>query len=281
MTTVRPTVVVGVADKQTAAVRYAVAEAERLNRRLRVVHCWVAPMPTAALYVGAATVAEMRQEGMAVLDGARTTVAETSSAIEVDYILADGAPVNVLLEEAEQAETLVIGVDDVPWIERFLGGVASGHLATSAKCPVVVVPDRDGPRAVGGGVVVTVDGETSARGPLRYAFEAAGARGEDLHVLHVIPHGSTPDQVESRGANLAEVMAGWQDQFPEVAVTRSTSAGSPADECIAATTEASLVVIGRHNGHTKPFGRSRQTAISVVRGARCPVAVVPLDHGVL
>ncbi|KQX75861.1 MULTISPECIES: universal stress protein [Aeromicrobium] len=271
-------VLVGVADKQPAAVAYAVAEAVRLRRPLRVVHCWALPSPASAFYVGSETLGAMRVEGQEVLDAAAAVVADSGVDLEVEYVMTDGSPVDVLSEAATRAAALVLGSDDVPWFDRFLGGEMSGHLARTAACPVVVVPERNVPGTGTGGVVVTVDGDTSAAGPLRYAFEQADARQEALHVLHAAPEATLREDFQNHHANVAEIVAGWKEQYPDVSVFRSTTDGAPVDECIQATAEASLVVIGRHHGHSTPFAKARPIALTVLRKAQCPVAVVPLDY---
>lgn len=272
-------VVVGVADKQPIAMHYAIAEAGRLQRSLRVVHCWALPVVTSEFYIAPDAVEAMRTSGAVVLDDARAIVEEMSPAPTTEYVIADGSPSNVLKQESEVAAALILGSDDVPWFDRFLGGETSGYLARSSACPVVVVPERNVPGRGSGGVVVTIDGDTSATGPLKYAFEQADLRHEHLHVLHAAPEATLRADFEAHRANVAEVVAGWQELFPGVTVHRSTTEGAPADECIRATAEASLVVIGRHHGHTTPFARVRPIAMTVLRNAQCPVAVVPLDYG--
>lgn len=272
-------VLVGVADQQPAVIAYAVAEAVRQQRPLRVVHCWALPSTASALYVGSATLGAMRVEGQEVLDAAMAVVASSGVEVEVDYVMADGSPVNTLAAAAAEAAALVLGSDDVPWIDRFLGGEVSGHLARTAACPVVVVPERIVPGTGTGGVVVTIDGDTPAAGPLRYAFEQADARREPLHVLHAAPEASVRQDFQNHHANVAEVVAGWKELYPDVTILRSTTDGTPADACIEATAEASLVVVGRHHGHSIPFARARPIALTVLRQAQCPVAVVPLDYG--
>ncbi|MET0448457.1 MAG: universal stress protein [Aeromicrobium sp.] len=274
-------VLIGVADKQPAAMKYAIAEAGRLKRSLRVVHCWALPVVASELYIDAAAVDAMQADGETVLDDARSLVAETSPALDAEYLIANGAPANVLGHEAQQAAVLILGSDDVPWFERLLGGEVSGYLARTAPCPVVVVPERNvpGTGTGAGGVVVTIDGDTSAAGPLRYGFEQADARHELLHVLHAAPEATLREDFQNHLANVAEVIAGWQELYPDVTVLRSTTEGATVEECIDATSEASLVVIGRHHGHSTPFARARPIAMTVLRKAQCPVAVVPLDYG--
>lgn len=170
----------------------------------------------------------------------------------------------------------------MPWLERVRGGGLSSHLARVATCPVVFVPERGelaGTDRATWGVVVTIDGETSAAGPLRYAFEQADVRGEPLHVLHAAPASTFGPGLTAHRANVAEVVAGWQEQFPSVEVVRSTSDGSASDASIRATFNASLLVMGQHHGHDTPLTMLWPVARTVLQGAHCPVVVVPLDFG--
>lgn len=270
-------VLIGVADKQPMALHYALAECVRLRRPLRVVHCWALPAAAPEFYVGPDAVEAIRTDAEAVLADARQVVAEVAPTVNVEYVIVDGAPANALRQEAEQAALLVLGSDDVPWLDRLLGGEVSGYLARTAACPVVVVPERD--VAATGGVVVTVDGDTPAAGPLLYGFEQADARREPLRVLHAAPGATVREDFENHQANVAEVMAGWQERFPDVSVIQSTTESALTSACAKATAEASLAVFGRHHGRSTPFTRARPIAMAVLRTAQCPVAVVPLDYG--
>lgn len=272
-------VVVGVADQQSVVVRYAVAEAQRLGRSLRVVHCWPMPAVGVEWVMGADSTELTKDDGKVVLDHARAVVAEMSPELDVEYVVAYGSPASILIDQGREAAELVLGADDLPWFERFLGGELSAHLARAAQCPVVVVPEQIEPGSADGGVVVSIEGHSSASGPLRYGFEQADLRQEPLHVLHAVPAGTIGADLEIQRANVAEIIAGWGEQFPGVEVLRSTTDGARSDACIQATSRASLVVMGRHHGRTTPLTLLRPIASTVLRGAQCPVVVVPLDYG--
>lgn len=278
MSTAPRPVVVGVSEKQLVAVRFAAAEALRHDKPLRVVHCYGLPAAAAEFYMGYDVLQSLRVAGEAVLDDARTIV-DGDHAPGSEYVLVTGAPANVLIEESREAHCVVLGADDIPWFDRMLGGEVAGHIARKAHCPVVVVPERAFPDAPTGGVVVTVDGDTSAAGPLRYGFEQADARSEDLHVLHAAPAATSQADFEQHQVNVAEVIAGWRELYPDVRVDTTSTSGDPVETCIAATGGASLVIIGRPHGGNISFALARPLAMKVLREARCPVAVVPADHG--
>lgn len=254
-------VVVGVAEKQPVAVRLAVEEAVRAATSLRVVHCSSLPAAAAELYPGDDLRSQLRAAGESVLDEAKLVVEAQPLVPKVEYMLGAGPAGNILLEQARTAKSVVIGSDDVPWFDRMLGGAVASYLVRKADCA--------------GGVVVTIDGDTSAAGPLRFGFEQADARHEELHVLHAAPLATTRLDFENHQANVREVVAGWQEQYPDVRVNVSSTSGKPFESCIAATANSSLMVIGRPHGHTRPFGLARPLAVQVLREARCPVAVVP------
>ncbi|MEO6470166.1 MAG: universal stress protein, partial [Aeromicrobium sp.] len=130
-----------------------------------------------------------------------------------------------------------------------------------------------------GGIVVTVDGATDARGPLTFAFEAADRRREELHVLHVVPPATSEADEEEHRLNIAEVLSGWADDFPSVKVFRSLVFGQTDEACIGATSLANLVVVGRPHGISLPFSLVRPVAVSVIKEANCPVAVIPPNYG--
>lgn len=273
-------VVVGIAGEQVAVVRWAVAEAERRKRPLRVVHSWAMASISAEAYVMADTATMQRTDAELVLNQARELVEQLAPDLAAEFVVEYGSAANVLIQESRDAVSVVVGSDDASWVGRLLGGELSAHLGRAGRCPVVVVPERLAPGTGTGGVVVAVDGETSAEGPLRYAFEQADSRGERLLVMHSIPASSTPAEVTQHRANLAEVVAGWQEQFPSVHVDQMMIEGRVVDVCIEATAEAGMLVLGHHHGRTSPSDILHPVATAVLRGARCPVVMVPLDYTV-
>ncbi len=276
ITAPRP-VVLAVSGKQPAAVQFAVEEAARCRTSLRVVHCYQLPAASAELYLDAGIVASFRDAGQAVLDETRVLIDEIGGT-RAEYVLTNNSPHVELDAESQHALSIVLGTDDVTWFDRLLGGAVAAHLVRIAACPVIVVPEQEFQTAPARGVVVTIDGDTSAAGPLRYGFEQADARSETLHVLHAAPGATTQEDIDIHGANLAEVVAGWQEQYPDVSVVLSSTSGDPVETCVDSTAGASLVVVGRPHGNSAPLAITRPLAVQVIRTARCPVAIVPSSH---
>lgn len=272
-------VVVGVADKQPTALRFALREAHRRGTHLRVVHSAGLPVQASAAYAGGAAGAEvlegLREAGQQILDDARHFIEQEVTPATVTYVLTAVAPIEALESEATEAGTVVIGADDLSWPDRLLGGATASHVALHATAPVVVVPERVYPTSSTGGVVIALDGDSPARGPLQFAFEQAAARGHALHVMHAIPPGTTRPDAEGIRANIGEILAGWTTTYPGVRVLLSFPIDEPDDACVRATERSELVVIGRPHRHGLPFVLARPLAAEVLRHAQCPVAVVP------
>lgn len=270
-------VVVGVSVDQPSVLLYALREAARLRTTVRVVHCYAAL--AGDVYVGSDSHEAMRAAGAEVLTQARKIVEASDPSAEVEYILERGDPGACLVDEAKEAHVMVVGADDASWLERMLGGNVSGHLALHAACPVVVVPQSSDGNGRTDGVIVTLDGDTSSAGPLRYGFEQADFRTEELHVLHATPVATTAQDTAVLTAKVESEVARWSAMSPNVQVRFSVTTGDVRDECIRATSRASLLVIGRPHGHAMSFALTRPLALVVLREARCPVAIVPADYG--
>lgn len=257
-------VVAGLSSDQPAVIGYTLLEAERLGTSVRLVHCHVASASMGA---------------RSVLGGAREAVQELGSSVDVAYSLHRGEAGASLIAEAAQAAVVVVGARDESWLERMLGGDLTGRLVAGATCPVVIIPAVLPAECRTGGVVVTLDGDTSAAGPLRYGFEQADLRGEGLHVLHAAPVGTSKDDTEALIDKVTAEVARWNAVTPTVPTRLSLTSGDALTECVLATAQASLLVIGRPHGHSPLFALARPVALRVLREAQCPVAIVPARYG--
>ena len=274
---IRP-IVVGVEDKQLAALRYALSEAALKGCGVRVVHAY--SMSTAGPALSGEDIMEASAaDAYAIVDRARDFIESQKTAVPVEYAVEFGAPTQVLQEESLKARTLVLGPENASWYERILAGEDGSWLSTRAECPVVIIPENWYQHEVRrGGIVVTIDGATDAHGPLTFAFAAADRRNQELHVLHVVPPATSEQDEEELRLNIAEVLAGWTDKYPTVRVLRSLVFGETDEACIRSTSLANLVVVGRPHGRSLPFSLTRPVAVSVLKEANCPVAVVPTNY---
>lgn len=251
-------IVVGIAEEQPATLHFAVAEARRTGLDLEVVHC-----------AGDAPAA------MQVLEDARAAVLREPDPPPSHFRMSDATPIDELLQVSTEAAEIVIGSDNPSWFSRLLSPAVAQTLAFSARCPVVVVPEKVPGPPWARGVVVGIEAVRPEEHVLRFAFEQADRRGCELQVLHALPVDAWVGELEAHEAAIAEALAGWREKFPDVLVTRRFVQGDPTRVCTRATMRAELVVIGQPHGDRVPFGLGRPMSDALLQRANGPVAIVP------
>ncbi|KAA5834911.1 universal stress protein [Saccharopolyspora hirsuta] len=255
-------VVVGVdgSEQSVAALAWAVGEAELRGAAVRIV---------------------------VIDDSAAGSIADrfrsTNLATEVSAEIACGRPATELIRCSERAQLLVLGARG----RGMLLGSLSTKVAMHARCPVVVVREH---RSGSGPVLVGVDGTPHGQHVLQFAFEAAAARRAELAVMQVWEapgaEGSVvlapPEELaEARGEaerSLRTQLAGWREQYPDVAVRRHTPRGHPVAALTERAREAQLLVVG-HRNRKGLFAALLlgSVASGVLHRAHCPVAVICSD----
>ncbi len=137
-------------------------------------------------------------------------------------------------------------------------------------------------------IVVGVDGSPASESALRWAHDHVAAVGGTIEVVmswnehpvlagisETVGGGVPLDQVEAQSNALldATISAATPDGS-KVTVKRSLVSGPPGDALVAASSGASLLVVGRHSGGALSELLGSVTA-QVVRNAACPTVVVP------
>lgn len=280
MNTANRPVVIGILDQQPSALSFAIAQAQSTRSPLHVIHSAGFPSQLSEFYAGSSLLEDLRADGQQVLDAARRFVEEQAPEVDTQYILTDVPPLQALEDVAAEARVIVLGTDDVPWLDRLLRTTVTGHLARHAPCPVVVVPELSYSGRFEGDIILTLHGDTVADGPIRFAFEQADTHDRVLHVLHATPPGTLRSDSEEIRADIAEVLAGWRERYPDVMVLPAYASGDAKTIVLRATESAGLVVVGRPHGHARPFAVSRPLATEVLRRCHGPVAVVPATYPV-
>ena len=139
------------------------------------------------------------------------------------------------------------------------------------------------------GITVGVDGSERSRAALEWAIREAGLRGASLTVLTVNPVASNywtgsaehypADQPATEAIHKAAEDAVQQavsqvgDPGPASVTVRAVS-GLPAQELVAASADADLVVVGARGGGGFVKLRLGSVTNQVVSHAACPVVVV-------
>jgi nucleotide-binding universal stress UspA family protein len=283
-------IIVGVDDSPAAkaAVGWAAHDAELRSIPLTLVHA-VSPNLTtwsdAPLSPGLAE--WQKNHGRRLLDEAVKIVQEVcdrGGPTQIHTKVLSSPAVPTLTDLSRDAELMVVGSCDTgSWHGRVLGSVSSG-LLRHAHCPVAVIHDGDPltPDQLRAPVLVGIDGSSSSELATATAFDEASRRNVGLIALHAW---SDVDVSEWPGVDwpatqsmaeqvLAERLAGWREQYPDVNVRRIVVRDQPAHQLVIHSAEAQLVVVGsRGRGG---FGGMLVGSVSesVAQLARTPVIVV-------
>lgn len=270
-----------------AALRWAVSEATRTGRPLRVVHAhW---FPFAAVSPGQLTPrAETFADGRVVADNAVSSAKDLAPGLDIQTVVHDGYPAHALIQESVRAELVVVGARGHGGFAGLLIGSVSHEVAAHAHCPVVVV------RALGvevssstHRVLVGVDGSHASDRALDFAFGHAAAHGLGLFAVQAwTPYyldaalvaapmlGDWRTELEGSRDALRTTLTGWRLKYPDVAVEERAVVGPPADVLVRLSKDAALLVVGsRGRGEIASLVLG-SVSHSVLHRASCPVAVV-------
>ncbi|MFF9020510.1 universal stress protein [Streptomyces eurythermus] len=272
-------------QESLAALDWAAREAVRRGLPLRVVHAW--------RYAEALAAADRDTQHGWVAQGvedAVRSVAERHPGLAVTTDVVEGGAADALAGAA--AEMLVLGSRGHGPVVGFLLGSVGQQVIAEAARPVVLVRAGDEPAAEAAGRDVVVGqqgGPEDSAAALRFAFEAAAARGAAVRVVRAwtLPPvfayspGSLRLLDEAGGLEpyekqaLADAVRPWRERFPEVPVAEHVEMGSAGQVLLAAAERAQLMVVGRRARRTAVGARIGSVAHGVLHHAGCPVAVVP------
>ncbi|MEU8522806.1 universal stress protein [Streptomyces sp. NPDC048577] len=297
-------VVVGVdgSEHSLRALGWALSVARDIGAPLLVAH-----VRSDALQLGSARISSlggMPEIPDAVTDGVRTWVAGHAADVAVRYASLDGTVTEALLTSARNARLLVIGSRGHGGFATLLLGSTSRALASSAPCPVVVVPHEA--RAVSlesgaeaGRVMLGLHTEETADEVVDFAFQAAGRRGVALEALTAFRLPASPamvvgppapalqmpgqmsmdeasDLVRETERRQGERLRPFTERYPGVEVVPAVVPADAAGRLVEASRTAGLVVVGRHrHRHRMETLLMGSVAHAVLHHAHCPVAVVP------
>lgn len=270
-----------------AAIRFATREAVLREASLTLMHV-ISPIPdwgapSMRLEIAAAWEANARH----VVEQARKTTVATSveSALtdvrtEIAYSTAATA-VSALIGASSRAQMTVVGSRGMGAVGRFVLGSVSSGLVQHARCPVAVIHDDDGSANDKAPVLVGVDGSPASDAAIALAFDEASRRGVHLVALHawsdvgVFPIlGMDWRDYETQGAQLlADRLAGWQAQFPDVQVQRRLVCDKPAHWLIEESQRAQLVVVGSHGRGGFPGMLLGSVGSALVHSIRTPLII--------
>jgi nucleotide-binding universal stress UspA family protein len=282
-------VVVGVDGSAAAdsALTWAADLALQRGRELRIVHgmdiegmrrvfgrydVWRGSVPDA-----------LQTQGGVLVERAARRVVDTMPGLRVETEASAENAGKLLLRHSATAYVVVLGASGTSGLLAHVGSITLAMTAHT-EGPMVVVrtdPESDGQIRRDGPVVVGVDGSPAGEAALAAAFEEAAERDAELVAVHVwddMNFGQyagdsyvlslAPDIEVTEQALVAERLAGWQEKYPEVLVTRRVSHGCGRDA-------AGVVEVGPVGGGRQP--RPRRIPQPVARidleRARAPCVV--------
>jgi nucleotide-binding universal stress UspA family protein len=159
-------------------------------------------------------------------------------------------------------------------------------------CPVAVIHERpcQTTPTVLGPVVLGVDGTANSDSAIAVAFDEASVRGVDLVAVHAwsdvtlatfSPHDeglpwASIDTGEQ--ASLAESLAGWKEQYPDVGVSAVVVQDRPVRNLLSYTDTAALLVVGSRGRGGFASMLLGSTSTALLHSAECPLMIVRSSH---
>ncbi len=261
-------------DESRSAVRWALDAAARHDLPLTVVHVLREPenhcnawgLTSAPQSIRSIPQAEHDVEDL--VGSAISVIDHLSEATPLGYLrtrLHTAPTAATLADLSGDADMVVVGGTD-----RHLGSATFWpsigiDLARQAGCPVAVVRGEARIQPCALPVVVGIDGSPASESAIAIAFDEAAALGVELVALCVVSENTT---VELAGTTLApdtsgqeilaERLAGWAEQYPDVSVRPLVAWGDPAHRLLEEAETSQLLVVG---------SRGRNTIASTVLGS--------------
>jgi nucleotide-binding universal stress UspA family protein len=266
------------------AVRCAAREAVRRHLPLHIVHAFDWQWDAARYESGSEHIDVARHLADAVVAAAVEQAWAVAPELSVTTKTVVGEAVPRLLEAAGEAELMVLGTRGRGGFAGLMLGSVSQRIAAHAPCPVIVV--RGHTEANRGPVVVGVDDSPAAELVLATAFDAAAARDSALAVVRAyvpfaplwigdIPAAAidTPQQDVEQHARLDDLVAPWQEKYPQVPVHTVISRNSAAAVLTRVSRSAQLVIVGSHGRGALASALLGSTGMQLIHQAECPVLI--------
>jgi nucleotide-binding universal stress UspA family protein len=279
-------VVVGVDDAFHHAVAWAVDEARsrRVPLRLVCAYGWVVehdrqmirdPLPPG-------TIADIRSAAAKLLHEANEYATTVAPGLDIAAEAVGENPVPALLNESGQATVVVLGSRQRGALGSALGSV-SAPVAARADCPVVVLRGAPGLAGENPAVVVGVDPRDGSPSAVRFAFDHASRHELPVHAVmcwrrdplaEMLWRGS-PSVPERADELLAEALAAWRAEYPDVHVQSGVERDHAAAGLVTAAADQHLLVVGSRGHHATSASILGSVSQAALHHATCPVAVVP------
>jgi len=294
-----PGIVVGVdgSPSSACAVRWAAETAARHNAPLVLLSALTIPVTYGGMGgVGLPQSFYDDQEA----DSARTlreatVIAHEAASGEELSVMPERAmtpAIEALVKRSKDARMVVLGSRGLGEFTAGLLGSVTSAVAHHAHSPVAVIrewPRPTDPTAMGN-VVVGVDGSAHSAPAIAMAFEEASLRGADLIAVHAwsdvtlstltahdegLPWASIK---AAEQAALAESLAGYSEQYPDVGVTKVVLQDRPLHHLLSYADSAQLLVVGSRGRGGFMSMLLGSTSTALLHATECPLLIVRSTH---
>ncbi|WP_037603791.1 universal stress protein [Streptacidiphilus rugosus] len=242
--------------------------------------------PLLIVTVSTGVVGSRRDKAHLLLQQCAQRTERSHPGLRVTWEVMDAEARRTFERRGQDVQLLVVGARSTHRLNERLFGSTAVHTAAAAVCPVVVVPENpqaSWPARGQGPIVLGLDEETDhARAAMAFAFEAAVREDAELRVVHAWQRSLTGADgatalmmAAEQDMRLHRTLAPWRAHYPEVDLQAEAVYGGTRRYLQEMSQQAGLVVVGRRGRPTGPLARLHSVGQSVLRRARCPVAVIP------
>jgi nucleotide-binding universal stress UspA family protein len=203
------------------------------------------------------------------------------SDLDIQTEVRHGGVLTELVHASSGATMTVVGSRGFGAIAGTVLGSISRGLLHYGHGPVAVIRP-EGHVAPSAPVLLGIDGSPASEPATALAFDEASCRGVGLVALHAWsdvgvfpPQEEAWREYEKQGQEvLAERLAGWQEQYPDISITRRIVCDRPARWLLDEAAHAQLVVLGSRGrgGFSRMLLGSVSTAVA--EASTTPVIVV-------
>ncbi|MBA4505654.1 universal stress protein [Corynebacterium sanguinis] len=233
---------------------------------------------------------DLQRETMAKIDAARELALSIAPDIRIGHAVAEGSPIDMLLEMSNDATMIVMGSRGLGGLSGMVLGSVSGAVVSHASCPVVVVREDNNVTEDNkyGPVVVGVDGSEVSKRATEVAFEEAVARDAELVAVHTwidapiqgpgSGYAITEDfwyaMQQEKEEKLSTYLSGLQEQYGDVPVRKIITRDRPVRALTEAARGAQLLITGSHGRGGFKGMLLGSTSRALLQSAPCPMMVV-------
>ena len=236
---------------------------------------------------------DLQAETMEKIDEARAIAHEVAPEIKIGHTIAEGSPIDMLLEMAKESTMIVMGSRGLGGLSGMVMGSVSAAVVSHATCPVVVVREDNvvNESTKYGPVVVGVDGSDVSQKATEIAFAEADARGAELVAVHTW----MDMQVQASLAGLSAAQQQWEEvereqiemlterlaplteKYPDVQVRKVITRDRPVRALVENSEGSQLLVVGSHGRGGFKGMLLGSTSRALLQSAPCPMMVVRPD----